>query len=107
MKKLVKNKMELSGPTSTVNVVNLPQYNSGLFSSMFSHYISNAYCTVCTDEVDKYLGQHCEAPQMDPIGFWKVHAKQFPHLSLAAQDILSIPGSSVTIERIFNCGRDV
>ena len=30
-----------------------------------------------------------------------------PPLGAVAKDILSIPGSSVSVERIFNCGRDV
>ena len=59
------------------------------------------------DEVDKNFSLPGEGPQIDPLGFWKVHSSQFPKLSVVAKDVLSFPGSSVSVERIFNCGRDV
>ena len=105
LKKLVEQKRTMSGdqvsaPTPAFSSVST---NSGLFSSMFSHSSSSVECT---DEVDKYLSIPCEAPQVDPIVFWKAHSKQFPFLSRVPKDILSIPGTSVSVERIFNCGRD-
>jgi len=74
------------------------------FHSMFSHSMSDS---MELNEVDKYLGMPCENPSVDPLGYWKTHSKEFPNLSAVAKDILSIPGSSVSVERIFNCGRDV
>jgi hypothetical protein len=76
------------------------------FNSLFSHCISDG-TEMNEDEVDKYLTQRCEDPSIDPIDYWKVHCKQFPGLSTVAKDILPIPGSSVAVERIFNCGRDM
>jgi hypothetical protein len=32
---------------------------------------------------------------------------QFPNLSVVVKNVLSIPGASVSVERTFNCGRDV
>jgi hypothetical protein len=75
-----------------------------LFCSMFSHCHSDGQEL---DEVDRYLELRCEDRAVDPVEYWKTHAKQFPCLSSVARDVLSIPGSSVAVERIFNCGRDV
>ena len=97
-------KQEISAVDVPVRMFNPVTANSALFSSMFSHCASKGDSM---DEVEKYLRLPCENPQVDPVGFWKVHAKQFPNLSEVAKDILSIPGSSVSVERIFNCGRDI
>ena len=60
------------------------------------------------DEVDKYLSLRCEHPGVDAMQYWQIHSKEFPNLSKLAKDIISIPGSSVSVERIFfNCGHDV
>ena len=49
----------------------------------------------------------CENPTVDPLDHWKTNSKECPNLSAVAKDILSITGSSVSVERIFNCGRDI
>jgi hypothetical protein len=58
-------------------------------------------------EVNNYLSFPLESEQVDPLIWWEMHAKDFPFLSKVAKDILSAPGSSVCVERLFNCGRDV
>ena len=65
-------------------------------------------------DLDHLVGHDSAAPSSPrstvitcPLEYWKTHSQQFPYLSSVAKDILSIPGSSVAVERLFNCGRDV
>jgi hypothetical protein len=105
LKKLVKQRSENSGETEkNVKASAVVTQDLNLFVSMFAHCADNAGDM---DEVDKYLELRCEDPSVDALEYWKSHAKQFPNLSAVARDILSIPGSSVSVERMFNCGRDV
>lgn len=39
--------------------------------------------------------------------WWKVHKKEYPRMAAAARDYLAIPASEVSVERLFNTGRDV
>ena len=42
----------------------------------------------------------------NPVKWWSARILQFPNLSQLTRDLLSIPGSAVTVERIFSGGRD-
>ena len=42
-----------------------------------------------------------------PLSWWKVHATEYPTLARMARDILSIPLTSVAVERIFSGARDI
>ena len=75
---------------------------SSLLSNMFSHCLSDGFEM---NEIETYFSLRCEDPPVDPIYYWKAHSLQFPSLSVVAKHILSIPGSSVSVERLFNCGR--
>ena len=101
-KKVSSGNADENGTTESKNRVH---NQSALFNSMFSH------CTTEHDnehnEVGKYFELRCEDPAVDPLDYWKANARKYPYLSAVAKDILSIPGSSVSVERIFNCGRDV
>eukprot|EP00474_Spongospora_subterranea_P007798 CRZ08256.1 hypothetical protein [Spongospora subterranea] len=107
LKKLVSTKNQTTGQANNKIHLHASQQhvNKALLSSMFSH--STSKDDVCLDEVDKYLRLPCEDPTQDPLQYWGIHEKQFPGLSAIARDILSIPGSSVSVERVFNCGRDI
>ncbi|KAK4698833.1 hypothetical protein P7C70_g7436, partial [Phenoliferia sp. Uapishka_3] len=41
------------------------------------------------------------------LAFWKTNACKWPQLARMARDMLSIPGSSVGVERTFSAGRDI
>jgi len=74
-----------------------------LLRRMFAHTASkNDMC-----ELESYLNLQTEAQSVDPLQWWKSHQSQFPSLSKLAMIVLSIAGSSVSVERIFNIGRDV
>ena len=77
--------------------------SNDLLKRMFSHSSSS----VPIHEVDDYLNLQVEAWAVDPLQWWKSHASQFPLLSKLATEVLSIPGVSVAVERLFNVGRDV
>jgi len=42
-----------------------------------------------------------------PLSWWKVHATEYPTLARMARDILSIPLTSVAVERVFGGGHDI
>jgi len=42
-----------------------------------------------------------------PIAWWKVHASEYPTVARMARDILSIPVTSVPVERLFTSARDI
>ena len=44
---------------------------------------------------------------MNPLSYWQNQSRQFPAFSKIAKEILSIPGSSVSVERVFNFGGDI
>ncbi len=60
-----------------------------------------------SDEVDIYMTQERAYKGNDPLDFWKLHEAQFPNLSKVARQVLSIPGSSASVERLFSGGRDL
>lgn len=41
------------------------------------------------------------------LSWWRAHRKEYPRLAAAARDYLAIPASSVSVERLFNKGRDL
>ena len=59
-------------------------------------------------EISKYLNAPLVSlNQGDPLPWWKANADEFPTLSRMARDILSIPLTSVSVERVFSTARDV
>ena len=106
MKNLVsERKARVAGENNSVEeIVPLEIEQPTVFLGMFAHSKTDS---LTQDEVDRYLSLRCEDPTVNPLEYWKVHEKQFPVISSIAKDILSIPGSSVAVERIFNCGRDI
>ncbi|CUA69681.1 hypothetical protein RSOLAG22IIIB_08603 [Rhizoctonia solani] len=44
---------------------------------------------------------------MNPLDWWRENWNRFPRLAAMARDFLSIPGSSVGVERVLSAGRDV
>jgi hypothetical protein len=58
------------------------------------------------DELNRYLSETLvdqDLYQGNPVIWWKdVGARRFPRLGLLAADLLSIPASTASIERLFN-----
>ena len=52
-------------------------------------------------EIDMYLEEKVESPQVDPIEWWRTYESRFPNLSRMARDYLAIPATSVPSERCF------
>jgi hypothetical protein len=42
----------------------------------------------------------------DILAWWRLHAQKYPTMARVARDFLGIPSASVSVERIFNFGRD-
>lgn len=59
------------------------------------------------EELIEYLGEERLAKRHCPLEYWKKKQTRYPSLAAMARDFLAIPGSSVSVERIFNIGRDV
>lgn len=58
-------------------------------------------------EVDIYLEEKVELPQVDPIEWWRTYESRFPNLSRMARDYLAIPATSVPSERCFSIAGSV
>lgn len=41
------------------------------------------------------------------LSWWRAHGDEYPRLAAAARDYLAIPASAVSVERLFNKGRDL
>ncbi|KIK76513.1 hypothetical protein PAXRUDRAFT_18158 [Paxillus rubicundulus Ve08.2h10] len=60
-----------------------------------------------SSELDEYLRMPQEPWEgCDPVTWWAAHWAQFPTLAMLAHDVLTVPGCSVTVERVFSGGRD-
>ncbi|KAF5332392.1 hypothetical protein D9758_017370 [Tetrapyrgos nigripes] len=44
---------------------------------------------------------------VDCLPFWKMSCQSYPRLAAYARDVLAIPGSSVSVERVLSVGRDL
>ncbi|OXA48268.1 putative AC9 transposase [Folsomia candida] len=56
------------------------------------------------DEFDKYCSEKTVDSSLlscGALGWWKVHAEEFPQLSAMAKDFLAVAGSGVPVESIF------
>ncbi|KAG8481756.1 hypothetical protein CXB51_027233 [Gossypium anomalum] len=55
-------------------------------------------------ELDRYLGEDCEnnSGSFDLLLWWKVNSPRFPIVARMAQDVLSIPISTIAFEIAFN-----
>ena len=43
----------------------------------------------------------------EPLAFWRDQQGRFPAITLLARDILSIPATGASVERLFNTARDI
>ncbi|KAF5335302.1 hypothetical protein D9611_011794 [Ephemerocybe angulata] len=57
------------------------------------------------DELDHYLSEDVDRSVVDAIPWWHKHRKMYPRLSRMALDYLTIPATSVDVERVFSRGR--
>lgn len=109
LRKLMKNyedatKDRADNDLEIIENITQAQRSNGLFSNMFEHHQDGKENQL--DELDRYLLRQCEPQKVDPLQYWKYNSEEFPILSLVARNILSIPGSAVSVERVFNFGRD-
>jgi len=59
-------------------------------------------------EIQRYLASSLAIlDRQCPLSWWKVHATEYPTLARIARDILSIPLTSVAVERVFSGARDI
>jgi len=59
-------------------------------------------------EIQKYLASSLAIlDEQCPLSWCKVHATEYPMLARMARDILSIPLTSVAVERVFSGARDI
>ena len=81
----------------------MKQKKTSFFSAMFfQRRINNE-----DDKVSRYLRTGAGEEHVDILDWWKLYQVQYSYLLLVLKYILSIPGSSVSVERIFNVGSDV
>jgi hypothetical protein len=101
--KTMTNELDETKPSTSSNISAGENNNEGsLLKRMFAHTESKSNA----HELDTYLSLQTESAAVDPLQWWKSHEIQFPSLSKLARTVLAIPGSSVSVERVFNVGRE-
>ncbi|KAF7150091.1 hypothetical protein RHSIM_Rhsim02G0147200 [Rhododendron simsii] len=73
----------------------------------FDTYLEEEYSSVCSSEVDKYLGDLCERRDnldFDILMWWKNNSNKYPILSKIARDVLAVPVSTIASESAFSTG---
>ena len=83
----------------------MKQKKTSFFSAMFFQRRINNEDE--DDKVSRYLRTGAGEEHVDILDWWKLYQVQYSYLLLVLKYILSIPGSSVSVERIFNVGSDV
>ncbi|GBE82272.1 putative AC9 transposase [Sparassis crispa] len=77
--------------------------SSNMFDNLLNTNVSKGEDN--RDELECYLDADTERVDSDTLGWWYARCKEFPHLSRMAMSYLTIPATSVDVERIFNKGR--
>ncbi|KAK9277901.1 hypothetical protein L1049_027458 [Liquidambar formosana] len=73
----------------------------------FSQFLDEEDEEVNKSDVDRYLGESCEAsndPKFDILAWWKVNSSKYAVLSQVAKDVLAIPVSTVASKSTFSTG---
>jgi hypothetical protein len=87
-----------------------PEFDSGMYAFLCKENESvSSQPKSCEEEFEQFsmdANATCKGTE-DPLSFWSMNRKKYPRLSLVAKNILSCPGASVAVERVFNIGRDV
>uniref|UniRef100_A0A915D1X9 HAT C-terminal dimerisation domain-containing protein n=1 Tax=Ditylenchus dipsaci TaxID=166011 RepID=A0A915D1X9_9BILA len=58
-------------------------------------------------EINAYVLEECQQPDVDCMEYWKNNCKIFPSLASVARRFLSSPSTSVASEQLFSVARDV
>jgi hypothetical protein len=59
------------------------------------------------DEIKRYLAEADILATEDPLVWWSMNNKRFPHVASLAIIYLAIPASGASVERLFSCAGDV
>lgn len=54
------------------------------------------------NEVEEYLKEPSIEQKENPLKYWKSKSSSYPNLAVIAKQVLSIPGSSAPVERLFS-----
>jgi len=79
--------------------------SSNFFDDLYMEDESDGGSDDDRDELDTYLNTDCDHKVEDPIVWWIQHRPVYRRLSRMALDYLTIPASSVEVERVFSKGR--
>ncbi|EUC55177.1 HAT family dimerization protein [Rhizoctonia solani AG-3 Rhs1AP] len=90
---------------STAEIINPNDFESAWRVGIPRQPIQEVFTMSVDDEIAIYLAE--PVTHMDPLDWWRTNHGRFPHLASMARDFLSIPGSSVAVERVLSAGRDI
>ncbi|EUC60890.1 HAT family dimerization protein, partial [Rhizoctonia solani AG-3 Rhs1AP] len=97
--------LKLEEPDSTVEMNDPNDFESAWRVGIPRQPILEAITMSVDDEIAIYLAK--PVTHMEPLEWWRINHNRFPRLAAMARDFLSIPGSSVAVERVLSAGRDV
>ena len=68
---------------------------------------SLSFTDTIREEVASYRAADGIAVGGDPLAWWKVNDKKFPHIAMMARCYLAVPATSVPSERVFSTAGDI
>ena len=92
--------ISITQPTS-INTTNTTNTTRQYFAQLRRQATSTILTTNIASELSHYLDLQVDE-EMDPLLWWKVHAKEYPIVSKMARDYLTIQATSVASEQAFS-----
>ncbi|CAB4445822.1 unnamed protein product [Rhizophagus irregularis] len=71
------------------------------------HHIYKKRRSTNENELELFLGYPVLSAEINILEWWKLNEPQYPYLAVIARDYLTIPATSVPVERAFSSGTDL
>ncbi|XP_030235893.1 zinc finger BED domain-containing protein 1-like [Gadus morhua] len=103
--------IEMDGQDLEVLEEPQPKRRSGLADLLGETFSTTAPLKSAFSKAEEEVNRYQEASPLpleeNPLNWWKAHEKMYPFLAKLAKRYLSIPGTSVSAERVFSTAGDI
>jgi hypothetical protein len=103
--------IEMDGQDLEVLEEPQPKRRSGLADLLGETFSTTAPLKSAFSQAEEEVKRYQEASPLpleeNPLNWWKAHEKMYPFLAKLAKRYLSIPGTSVSAERVFSTAGDI